>query len=388
MLSLGWGLRGYIGGGPLGAMIPGALVAMSLCLLLRRGDSLTAAYGAIGIGFGGQMTYGQTIGLALKPDTMVWGLTGLTLKGAIWGLLGGAMVALGLTAGRYARRDVVAAFACMVAATWAGWKLLNEPKLIYFSNRLDRPRPEIWFGLLLGALAFLAWLSWRGGARIPWRFAGVCALGGGFGFGLGGSIQIWGPMLDPKPYLGYWKCMELFFGFCFGVALGWCAWRHRDSLAGAEPEPGTRPASSLLAAAAIVMGGLYLAGHIPSRFGYTILGAVLMAVALYFRPAAWHIAITMTYGAYSIDFLRARPAPDQTALWAGVALTTLAVGWCVARRGQTLWLLLLLLWTAVGNSMLKSFAPPADPGVQAWFMEALFALMAAASTWMALRAAR
>jgi hypothetical protein len=30
--------------------------------------------------------------------------------------------------------------------------------LIYFSNRLDRPRAEIWAGLLLGAILLLAWL--------------------------------------------------------------------------------------------------------------------------------------------------------------------------------------------------------------------------------------
>ena len=35
VMSLGWGLRGYIGGGPFGAMIPGALVALLLCQYLR-----------------------------------------------------------------------------------------------------------------------------------------------------------------------------------------------------------------------------------------------------------------------------------------------------------------------------------------------------------------
>ena len=34
-MMLGWGLRGYIGGGPFGAMIPGAMVAISLSMLLK-----------------------------------------------------------------------------------------------------------------------------------------------------------------------------------------------------------------------------------------------------------------------------------------------------------------------------------------------------------------
>ena len=34
-MMLGWGLRGHIGGGPFGAMIPGAMVALSIGMLLE-----------------------------------------------------------------------------------------------------------------------------------------------------------------------------------------------------------------------------------------------------------------------------------------------------------------------------------------------------------------
>ncbi|MDX1284844.1 MAG: hypothetical protein R3182_07530, partial [Draconibacterium sp.] len=34
-MLLGWGLRGHIGGGPFGAMIPGAMVALTICMLLE-----------------------------------------------------------------------------------------------------------------------------------------------------------------------------------------------------------------------------------------------------------------------------------------------------------------------------------------------------------------
>ncbi|HRC85025.1 MAG TPA: SMP-30/gluconolactonase/LRE family protein, partial [Thermoanaerobaculia bacterium] len=37
-------------------------------------------------------------------------------------------------------------------------------------------------GLLLGALALLGWLSYRGAGRLPWRFAVWGGLGGGIGF--------------------------------------------------------------------------------------------------------------------------------------------------------------------------------------------------------------
>jgi len=86
LVCLGWGLRGYIGGGPLGAMIPGTFIALWLCLLLGadvRRAGIVAAFGAVGIGFGGEMTYGQTLGLLRDNDTLAWGLLGTVIKGGV-----------------------------------------------------------------------------------------------------------------------------------------------------------------------------------------------------------------------------------------------------------------------------------------------------------------
>ena len=97
-MLLGWGLRGHIGGGPFGAMIPGAMVALSLCLLLElpaATTSLIVVFGVVGIGLGGEMTYGQTLGFLRNPETVLWGTLATTVKGAIWGVLGGAVLAMG-----------------------------------------------------------------------------------------------------------------------------------------------------------------------------------------------------------------------------------------------------------------------------------------------------
>ena len=101
-MSLGWGLRGSIGGGPLGAMIPGAMIGLALCLLLGREQDAgrIAALAAIGVGFGGQETYGQTVGLSLHPETFRWAILGFGVKGAVWGLLGGALIGAVFAAGR------------------------------------------------------------------------------------------------------------------------------------------------------------------------------------------------------------------------------------------------------------------------------------------------
>ncbi len=367
-MSLGWGLRGYIGGGPLGAMIPGALVALCLCLLLdRRGDdaAIIAAWGAVGIGFGGQMTYGQTIGLALAEQTRAWGLTGLALKGAIWGFLGGIVIAIALLRHKFSRRDILICLALMAVATFAGWKLLNEPKLIYFSHPTDKPRPEIWFGLLAGAVAILAWMR----NTILIQFALIGAVAGGIGFGFGGYIQVLGRPF-PNPLIGYWKQMELFLGFMLGAGLGLSAWLHRANLT-APPIP-----KHANIAAALLIPFALIADDMPARAGYTYLGAILLALALLYTPSARHIAITMTYCAFSIDFQRNRPNLDQTVLWAFVILTTIAIAFLVERFREPAPLFLLLLTTSVLNSMAKSFIPSSKDLYHLAAMETLFALIA------------
>jgi hypothetical protein len=328
------------------------------------------------------MTYGQTIGLAIDPATRAWGLTGLTLKGAIWGLLGGAIIGIALTRRNYSNQRIITGFAAMIAATWIGWKLFNEPKLIYFSNRLDRPRPEIWFGLLLGAVALLAVMR----SPIASRFAAYCTLGGGFGFGAGGYIQVLGRTQADVTWIGWWKVMEFFFGFFFGLALGYGTWRHRDELrAGPAPEAKKLPAFVHIGLALLVAGGgLLLYRWIPGRFAYTVTGAVLMAVALYSAATAWHIAVTMTYLAFAIDFLRARPDYPPGVLWASIAASTVAVAWLVQRHPKALPTFLLLLWTANLDSYLKAYMPPAAWNLNHFLVEVVFTLEGAIATLIVL----
>ena len=88
-MSLGCGLRGTIGGGEVGAMIPGALIGMILAEIAgisRVQSGLIAAASALGFGLGGAETYGQTIGLLRENNNAAWGVLGLSLKGGAWGL--------------------------------------------------------------------------------------------------------------------------------------------------------------------------------------------------------------------------------------------------------------------------------------------------------------
>lgn len=56
-------------------------------------------------GFGGQETYGQTVGLSLQPETFWWAILGFVIKGAGWGLLGGAFIGIALERQRHTTWD-------------------------------------------------------------------------------------------------------------------------------------------------------------------------------------------------------------------------------------------------------------------------------------------
>jgi hypothetical protein len=389
-MSLGWALRGFIGGGPLGAMIPGAMVGLALCLLLGREDDapLIAAFAAVGVGFGGQMTYGQTVGLSFQPETYWWAITGFAIKGGAWGLLGGIVIAIALTHRRYRTADLIAGFWIMVLGTWAGWKVINDPKLIYFSNRYDKPRPELWAGMIAGAALLLLWLACRGGARLPWRFALWGGAGGAVGFASGAAIQVWGRPVAPDLPLGWWKVMELTFGALLGLAYGWCAWRCRGELPPAPSGPGRRlqPVAVLGFAALAIAIALLLEPRLHTRFNYTIAGALLLSLALFSRTLCWQIAITLTYCAFAFDLLRNKPSFPAAPMWTFVVLTTCGVALATARSPRMQAMFLWISWTAVGMSLLKSFLPWTSS--KPLMMESLFVLQAALITVWAARLRR
>ncbi|MEK7404448.1 MAG: hypothetical protein AAB225_05020, partial [Acidobacteriota bacterium] len=370
-MSLGWGLRGFIGGGPLGAMIPGAAVALALCLLLgRKHDAagLAAAFGAVGVGFGGEMTYGQTVGFIVQPATFYWGLAGLAVKGAVWGLLGGAVLGLGLVREQLRRGQLVAALALIVAGAHLGWKRINEPKLIYFSNLADRPRPEIWAGLLLGALLLLLWLARTGKAKMPALFAAAGAAGGGIGFGLGGVLMVLGRGLPVEQrWFDWWKLMEFTFGFCFGLALGVIAHRLRRELEGGEG-PASAPATwKVMAATAVLAAALFgWEASEPLRYSFAVAGVALLTAALFWTSLGWQIAVTLTYSAAAIDLAEyhlERKLDAPAAAWSFAIASSVVVCYLVARRrasGRPMpaWCYLLLIWACLAISWLKTLIGP------------------------------
>ena len=105
-MSVGWGWRGDYGH-EAGAMVPGALLALAICLASGREDwikraSLLALLGAIGWSFGGQMSYGIVIGYTAASSfvDVLYGYACLFVIGALWGSVGAGILALGVTESR------------------------------------------------------------------------------------------------------------------------------------------------------------------------------------------------------------------------------------------------------------------------------------------------
>ena len=212
----------------------------------------------------------------------------------------------------------------LAGSTWI------SPKLIYFSNRLDRPREEVWAGLWVGGLLMLTWLR----SRVPSLFALYGAVGGGIGFGLGASLQPWGKAAWAGMPLGWWKAMELTFGAILGVAYVACAWRLRHQLAGtASTAAASHPPPRALLAAVVAITIAIVAGqYVPVRFDFTIAGAVLASLVLFSESLAWQTAITATIAAFGWDFLDYQAFAPRWLAWTILVATTVAVAVIVARR--------------------------------------------------------
>jgi hypothetical protein len=402
IMSLGWGLRGFIGGGPLGAMIPGALVALSVCVLLGQTAgraAQAAAFGAVGIGFGGQETYGQTVQFLSRPEMLSLGLAGLGVKGTVWGLAGGACLGVGLTVRREHRRFVLWALGLLLVGTFLGWKFIDEPKLLYFSNRLDRPRAELWAGLLTGGGFFLAGLACTGIARQPVRFALAGAVGGGIGFPLGGVLMLAGRLLPlhPASYPG-WKVMEFTFGLCFGAAIGACAYWNRRCLADTAPyAPNEGAVKRVFPFPSVVLallaaGVIWAAMQLPVRFTYTVAGVGLLGWVLHSERSAWQIAITVTVGAFMLyiaGFFQQRFPAWALLGWAVLVGTVWATSqlldrWQNEPAHQVRRVLLWLMWVAVGASYWRTLLLERIDTAQV-MVEVLFTSLAVAVTILVVR---
>jgi hypothetical protein len=401
-MLLGWGLRGHIGGGPFGAMIPGALVALTICMLLElpaKTSAIIVVFGVVGIGLGGEMTYGQTLGFLRNPETVWWGTLGTTLKGSIWGLLGATVLSLGFLSKKLKQKTIALALLLMMAGMFLGFKLINEPMLIYFSDPAN-PRSESWAALLFGAVAILIYLRFTIKSeqfRIVTKFALFGLLGGGLGFGLGGFWMVLGNKLGGEIiFRSWWKMMEFTFGFLLGAFLGYTAWLVRKELKtfGKENQHTSNKKLSTIAELGIVLlAGLLIYWIIPAILepvagganenegvfinlsrglagivvNYAFFGFILILLALRLPSIAWQLGITLTFCHTMIDLgrdhiVKVVDSSPQAISVIAILITTVIVAWLTSvyrkKENAKLWLFLLLVWSTVFVSKVKILFSP------------------------------
>jgi hypothetical protein len=397
-MLLGWGLRGFIGGGPYGAMIPGAMVTIAICMLLDiplMFAAIAIVFGTAGTAMGGEMTYGQTIGFLRNPDTIWWGFAGTSLKGGVWGLISGLFIGLGLIHRQIKVKTFIIGFLIFLIGFVIGLKLINDPKVLYFSNPFDHPRNESWAGLLFAAFGLLIYLKIKTGTEdfmTVLRFAVYGLIGGTLGFGLG-SLWITVGFLYGTQFLivDWWKMMEFSFGFLLGGFLGFAAWRSKNIDRRFNQKTSVKINKSFfMEMISVMLIGLFIYATLPLLesyldtinnsdgilnessatiirvlVSYTFIGCLLIIIALRWPYVAFQIAVTLTFCHCMIDLVTDnRLFPElQSSLLLIIAIIIVAslvvsVLVTIFQRKQFVLrsMFLILVWSTVAVAIIRMIA--------------------------------
>lgn len=267
--GMAWGIRGQYGH-EVGAMIFGILAGFTLVMLFMPEASAlrtarVVALFAVAIGFGGSMSYGETVGLThdagvhgnvgdphFNAAAYRWGMLGLAIKGGLWIGFGGAFLGLGMGGKDYRPREMLGLGLAMMFLFVLGRWMLNSPfdpdlrvlPRIYFSDHWRwepdenvNPRPEIWGGILFAFLGLTAYLQFIKRDRLARNLA-IWGVVGGLGFPIGQSLQA-SHAWDSQSFVensiwqygaNSWNMMEVAFGTVAGLALALGVWLNRKQI--------------------------------------------------------------------------------------------------------------------------------------------------------------
>ncbi|MGE3820413.1 MAG: hypothetical protein AB7I30_13445, partial [Isosphaeraceae bacterium] len=332
--GMGWGIRGSYGH-ETGAMIAGVLIGYVLIReFLPSATSLkgarVVALLALGVSFGGSMTYGRTLGLTQAPnavgdwDALRWGLTGVAIKGGVWFGFAGLFLGMGMGRTRYRTLEGLGMVVGMLGLIALGLWALNEPydpKLglyprWFFSGDWPPPkgpdptaRREVWGGLLFALVGLAAHARFGRGDRLAGRMAIAGFVAGALGFTVGQSVQAFhawnratfqaGGLIPIDPNLNWWNLMEITFGAVGGAGLAaGLAW-NRALIAQDEPADEVRIAPGWEIGLA--------ACHAALIAGAEFSGIPLLGLLLAFGPAAAVIALPAILGGRFWPYLFALP---------------------------------------------------------------------------------
>lgn len=139
-MGYGWGYRGTVGH-EAGAMVPGALLGLVVCLASGRQDwqrrgVVAGLCGAAGWAWGGSLSYMEQTFYIFSdslPDVL-YGYSVIFFLGALWAGCGGALLGLGLTEPRSELNKLARVFAAVCSAyfaVWVYWWFVPEQREAY-----------------------------------------------------------------------------------------------------------------------------------------------------------------------------------------------------------------------------------------------------------------
>ncbi|MCA9014039.1 MAG: hypothetical protein KDA77_01795 [Planctomycetaceae bacterium] len=214
-MSVGWGFRGNYGH-EAGAMVPGALVALAVCLTSRRPDwwnraTIMAFLGAIGWAFGGQMSYGRVIGYTAGSQLLdvTYGYASLFLIGALWGGIGAGMLALSVTM----KRSELENFSFPLAFLWSFWLAMDLSGLSNYLHELWNSYDVDWVAAVSAALVFYMLYRARPDFHRPCEFLLLLSLGWLAGFFI--LTPVLGFRMTPPRGDNWAGCVGLYLALLF-----------------------------------------------------------------------------------------------------------------------------------------------------------------------------
>lgn len=219
-VGLGWGIRGDFGH-QLGAMVPGALLAMTFAYVsgqdrMFRMLPLMAFVGAITMSLGGTMSYGTLHGYAKSASFVnnVYGFVTLFLVGGVWGGPCGAGLGLLLE-----ERPVTFLEWVRAVLTVLLWAVLTHAVVVNMLGfHINPPRSDIAIGFFGGMAGLFFWLY-----RNNRRFGLKGALYGFIGFGMSMAFSRFlanASHILPIEY-DTWKIMEMGCGMIGGFLVAY-----------------------------------------------------------------------------------------------------------------------------------------------------------------------
>ena len=227
-VSIGWGIRGQFGH-EYGAALPGALGGMVVTLLSGREDwrrriPYFAILGAIGLAFGGSMSYMKDIWFAHSSDpaTVLYGFACIFVLGFLWAAPAGTGMALAV----YWDREELTKFFVPLCTVLGCWYLQDFCCSLIWGNGDGRWRHFFGGYGISAALAILVVLGYYVFRRKYWGAGSLLILYMAIGWILGYFLFITVLHLYMNPP------REETWASCLGMILGILAWCWQKRMGG------------------------------------------------------------------------------------------------------------------------------------------------------------